>query len=273
MRVVSLIAYLLLLAQAAAPQAPATLPPVPEGPPIYASKEGPILLPNLCAEVDLPALGLTCAESEPCPTFLEFSSVEVLGQVILLAGNLHTTSTTIQSLMLISEDTGATWREAHPRQRGASLESMQFFDFSTGWLSGQTSLGLPRDPFLLVTTNSGRTWRKVDIFAETRVGVIEDFAFQTARRGWLLIDNRGSGEAGKYEFYETQSGGTSWELREISDRIPAAAKPGQRTPSNSARVRVDDKRGLFRVEIRSGNSWREVSTFKLKLADCKPDLD
>lgn len=269
MRVVPFLVYLWFLGQTTAPVPPAT-PPV-EGPPTYASAAGPILLPNLCAEVDLPAFGLTCSESDPCPTYLEFSSVETLGTVMLLAGNLHTTATTLQSILLVSEDGGATWREAHQRLKGSAFEAMQFLDFSTGWLTGQTSLGLPRDPFIMLTTDSGRTWRKVDLYAETRVGVIEDFAFQTAKRGWILVDNRGSGEAGKYELYETQSGGTSWELREISNRIPPSAQPGQRKPSTAARLRVDDKKGLLRIETRAGNAWREVSAFKLRLEDCKPD--
>jgi hypothetical protein len=270
MRVVPILVYLWFLAQTAVPP-PQVTPPVVEGPPTFATVPGGILLPNHCAEVDLPALGLTCSESDPCPTYLEFSSVESLGTVMLLAGNLHTTATTLQSILLVSEDGGADWREAHQRIKGSALESMQFLDFSTGWLTGQTSLGLPRDPFILLTTDSGRSWRKVDLYAETRVGVIEDFAFQTAKRGWILVDNKGSGEAGKYELYETQSGGTSWDLREISNRIPKTAMPGQRTPTTSARVRVDDKKGLLRVETRAGNGWREVSSFKLKLEDCKPD--
>lgn len=274
MRIVRVLAIygMLLLPLLGQETTPAPQVPTPEEPPVFVSAKGPILLPNRCAEVDLAALGLTCGEGEPCETYLEWSDVEVLGNVMVLAGNAHTTSTTIQSLLLVSEDNGATWREAHKRIAGATLDSVQFFDFSTGWLSGQTALGgLPRDPFLLLTTDSGRSWRKVDLFAETRVGVIEDYAFQTARRGWLLVDNKGSGEAGKYEFYETQTGGTSWELKEISDRVPKGAQVGKRPPVESARVRVDDKRGLLRVEVRAGNGWREVSAFKLKLADCKPN--
>lgn len=266
MRVVPILIYLWLLAQA-----PTTQPPAPEAPPVFQSASGPILLPNRCSQVDLPALGLTCSEAEPCQTFLELSSVETLGTVLVLVGNIHTTATTLQSVALVSEDGGSTWRESHPRLRGCALESMQFIDFSTGWLIGQTSLGLPRDPFVLLTTDSGRTWRKVDLFAETRVGVIEYFAFQSAKRGWLLVDNKGSGEAGKYEFYETQTGGSSWELREISNRIPKAAAAGQRPPTTNARIRVDEKKGLLRIDVRAGNGWREVSTFKLKLEDCKPD--
>ncbi len=268
MSIVALFILFLILGQ---DPLPPTKPAVdPTAPALYASNPSGIQIPNQCAEVDLAALGLTCSETEPCPSFLELSGVEAVGPVILAAGNIHTSSTTLQSILLISEDSGATWREAHPRIKASALEAMQFIDFASGWITGQASLGLPRDPFLLLTTDSGRSWRKVELFAETRVGVIEDFAFQSAKKGWLLVDNRGSGEAGKYEFYETQTGGSSWELREISNRIPKGAQPGQRTPSGNARARVDEKKGLYRVELRTGNGWREVSSFKLKLEDCKP---
>ena len=102
------------------------------------------------------------------------------------------------------------------------------------------------------------------------MGVVEDFAFQSAKRGWLLVDNKGGGEGGKYELFETQTGGAGWDLREISNRIPKTAQPGQRAPSTAARVRVDDKKGLLRIDVRNGNAWREVSAFKLQLEDCKP---
>lgn len=253
-----LFAYFWLLAQVA------------DGPRIYKMADGPILIPNLCTEVDLPALGLTCSDTEPCPTYLDIAGVESTGQVLLLAGNLHTQAATLQSLLLISDDGGSTWREAHPRLKASALEGMQFFDFSNGWLAGHTSLALPRDPFILLTTDGGKTWRKSDLFADSRVGVVEDFAFHSAKRGWLLVDNRGSGEGGKYELFETQTGGSGWDLREISSRIPKTAEPGQRPLSTTARVRVDDKKGLLRIDVRNGNAWREVSAFKLQLEDCKP---
>lgn len=245
-------------------------PEVPEGPLIFKSAAGPISLPNRCAELDLSAIGLTCSVDEPCQTFLEVSSLDRTGDSIVVAGNTHTSTNTLDSILLISEDLGATWREAHPRIKTATLESLQFLDFANGWLAGHTSLALPRDPFILLTTDGGRSWRKTDIFIESRVGVIEDFAFQTNKIGWILVDNRGSNDAGKYELYQTQTGGTSWELREISSRVPRIVVSAPRTPSVSARTRVDEKKGLLRVEIRTGNSWREVSTFKVRLDDCKP---
>jgi photosystem II stability/assembly factor-like uncharacterized protein len=269
MSIVGTLILILLLSQTAPP--PAQAPVVETQPAVFLATPAGIVLPNQCAEVDLAALGLTCSEAEPCPSFLELSAVEALGNLLVVTGNVHTSSTTLQSVLLLSEDSGASWREAHPRIKASALESMQFIDFATGWISGQAFLGLPRDPFLLLTTDSGRSWRKVDIYAESRVGVIEGFAFQSTRKGWLLIDNRGSGEAGKYEFYETQTGGSSWELREISSRIPKGAQAEQRSEAAGARLRVDEKKGLYRVELRSGNGWREVSSFKLKLEDCKPN--
>jgi hypothetical protein len=247
-------------------------PPAPEGPPVYQSAKGAILLPNHCAEVDLAALGLTCGEAEPCPTFLEISNVEAVNQVLVLAGNLHTQSNTLQSILLVSEDGGGTWRESHPRIKAGVLQDMQFIDFTNGWLMGHSSLSLPRDPFILITNDAGRSWRKTDLYAESRVGLVEDFAFQSAKRGWLLVDNRGSGEAGRYELFETQNGGGTWDLREIATKIPKTALPGQRTPTATSRVRADDKKGILRVEVRQNNTWKEISAFKLKVEDCKPAL-
>lgn len=245
-------------------------PKPPEGPIFYKSATGPISLPNKCSDLDLGAIGLTCSLDDPCATFLEISSLDRVGDAIIVAGNTHTSTNTLDSILLLSEDLGATWREAHPRLKTSTLESLQFLDFANGWLAGHSSLALPRDPFILLTTDGGRSWRKTDIFLESRVGVIEDFAFQTARNGWLLVDNRGSNDAGKYELYSTQTGGTSWELREISSRVPRTVTAQPRTHSSSARTRVDEKKGLLHVEIRAGNAWRSVATFRVRLDDCKP---
>lgn len=264
--------FFLLLAQQTIPP-PAATPPAaaaPEGPPVYVASKGPILLPNKCHEVDLESLGLTCSEGEPCETFLEFSSAEQNNGVFVLTGNFHTSNATLQSVLLVSEDDGATWREGHPRLKGASLEGMQFIDFSNGWVAGHSSLALPRDPFFLVSNDGGRNWRKVDFYAESRVGLVEDFAFQSARNGWALINNKGSGEAGRYELFATATGGSSWELRMVSDRIPKEAAPGQRPVSQTTRTRGDAKKNTIVLERRNGNAWSPVATFRLKIDDCKP---
>ncbi|MDX2267178.1 MAG: hypothetical protein NW208_03670 [Bryobacter sp.] len=236
---------------------------------VYSSAKGVIALPNKCAEVDLDSLGLTCSEQEPCPTYLEISSAELNNSTIVLAGNLHTPTTTIQSILLFSEDEGATWREAHARLPGATLEAMQFFDFTHGWLSGHSTLGLPRDPFILLTTDGGRAWRKSPLFAESRVGVVEKFNFESARRGWVLVDNKGSGDAGRFELYETTNGGVIWNLKEINDRIPAEAR-ADRQASSVLRVRGDAKQNVLHLERQDAGKWTGLSRFRLRLEDCTP---
>ena len=51
--------------------------------------------------------------------FLELSNVEAAGNKIFLAGNLHTPTTTLYSILLATEDAGKTWIEPHPRIRFA----------------------------------------------------------------------------------------------------------------------------------------------------------
>jgi photosystem II stability/assembly factor-like uncharacterized protein len=245
--------------------------PKPAAEPVYVSAKGPILIPNRCTEVELENYGIHCSEAEPCDTFLDISSAEMNNSVIVLAGNLHNGAATMQSILLVSEDEGATWKEAFRRLPGATLEGIQFIDFNHGWLAGHATISLPRDPFILLTNDGGRNWRKVDLFAESRVGVVENFVFTTARNGWVLVDNKGSGEAGRYELYKTATGGNSWTLSEINDRIPRAAT-AERPPSAAIRVRGEAKRGVLVVERAEGAKWRKVAEFRLKLEDCIPPL-
>ena len=67
-------------------------------------------------------------------------------------------------------------REPHPRIRSSGLDQIQFVDFQNGWISGANLTGAPRDPFLLITTDGGKTWRERPIFEETRVAAIEGFS-------------------------------------------------------------------------------------------------
>ena len=89
---------------------------------------------------------------------------------------------TLYSILLASEDGGKTWTEPHPRIRSSGLDQIQFVDFQNGWISGANLQGAPRDPFLLITTDGGKTWRDRPIFEESRVAAIERFWFDIARQ-------------------------------------------------------------------------------------------
>src|SRR5260370_14333011 len=176
----------------------------------------PMRVPMVCPRDDFQALGLVCAKDEPCPLYVELNAVESTGADLLIAGNIQRSTATISPLLLGSSDGGKTWTEAHPRIRFSSLEQIQFLDFANGWISGALIQTLPRDPFFLVTTDGGKTWRERPLFEETHPGSIESFWFESNKSGTLLL----TPDAGKYEMYETMTGGESWVLKQAATKPP-----------------------------------------------------
>jgi photosystem II stability/assembly factor-like uncharacterized protein len=202
--------------------------------------------------------------------YLDLAGVHAVGQKMFLTGNVHNGASTMASVLLISEDGGASWFEPVERQRAAGLDQVQFYDVETGWVSGQTLGALPRDPFLLLTTDGGKTWRKRPLFGETHIGSIERFHFESRTAGSLIIDRGPSGSEARYERYETMTGGDSWMVREVSAK-PMTVR-GARPPGAAAwRIRADAKLGAHLVERRTGESWSRVSAFLVKAGECKPD--
>src|SRR5438874_7916004 len=86
---------------------------------VLSNNGGPMRVPYACSEDDLQWAGMSCNEDEPCTIYLEFSSIVPNGRKIFVAGNLHSNSATLSSVLLMSEDSGATWKESAPRVRGA----------------------------------------------------------------------------------------------------------------------------------------------------------
>src|SRR5271166_1646783 len=137
----------------------------------------PMHVALVCREDDLQSLGLNCSGDEPCPMYFELSAVEAAGGRIFLAGNIHTSSATVSSILMSSSDNGKTWTEPFDRIRFSTLEQIQFVDFEYGWISGAAIQTLARDPFFLATNDGGKTWKHVPIFDDTHGGSIERFWF------------------------------------------------------------------------------------------------
>jgi photosystem II stability/assembly factor-like uncharacterized protein len=227
-----------------------------------------MLLPFRCTVDDVQWAGLSCSADEPCPVYLELAAVESAAGRIFAAGNIHALDVTLYSVLLASEDAGHTWREAYERIRGASLDRIQFLDAELGWISGQALSPLPQDPFLLVTSDGGKTWRQRVIFTESRVGSIQQFQFSARDSGSLIIDRGPGSEGGRYELYESPNAGESWTMRETSDR-PIRLKPLPAAPSEW-RVRADGPTQSFHLERRQGEHWVSVASFSVKLGACQP---
>jgi photosystem II stability/assembly factor-like uncharacterized protein len=228
--------------------------------------EEPRKLENVCTSADEDAFGLTCTEDDPCAVFLELSSVEPNGSTLFVTGNLHTVNTTMYGLLLETDDGGVTWTEPNKRMRSAALEEIQFADFQHGWISGTKLEPLPRDPFMLATTDGGKTWRQHPLFDETTFGSIQQFWFDSAANGELVLD-RSQGATGRYERYVTMTGGTSWEL-EQTDPKPIRLAKARPKENSSFRLRADG--GSYLVERRTAaGGWEMMASFAIHAGDCK----
>ena len=225
----------------------------------------PMRLAYECEPEVLQAAGLGCNEDNPCQVYLELSGIEAVANKIFLPGNLHTSDTTLSSILLASEDGGSTWTEAHPRMRFSGLDQIQFIDFQNGWISGANLQAAPRDPFFLITTDGGKTWRERPLFEESRVAAIERFWFDSPSHGYLLVDARL--DDGKHELYETRTGGESWATQQAS--ADPIRFPYGRSGESGWRLQPDASTHSYDIEKSEGARWRKIASFLVNIAACK----
>src|SRR6185369_4079769 len=149
------------------------------------------------------------------------------------------------------------------------FDQIQFIDFENGWISGQTTTTLPRDPFFLVSKDAGKSWHKRPVFSEPRVGLVEGFWFSSKTRGAMTIDRLQSADDGmRYELYDTSTGGDSWSLQKISDKPIVLKRPAHE--EGDLRLRPDSSKESYRVEQRAGDKWQTVAMFAIASGECRP---
>lgn len=223
----------------------------------------PMRVALACQQELLQPLGLTCSEDEPCPLYLELSAIGSTGVRVFVAGNIHTNVLTVSSILLGSADGGKTWTEAYERIPYASLEQMQFLGLGNGWISGSVIQTLPRDPFFLLTTDGGKSWKRQPVFEDSHDGSVEKFSFESATSGTAIV----SAEGGKYELLDTMTGGDSWALKQVSS-TPLTL--GRAAAANAGwRLRTDAKSRSYDVESREGNGWQRIASFAVNIGACK----
>jgi len=232
----------------------------------------PMPVPFQCSDEDIRWAGMSCLEDAPCPVYLEIASVEAVGNRILAVGNIHGDAVTLYSVLLSSDDGGLTWREAHERIRGAGLDHIEHLGAGTAWIGGQVLFPLTQDPFLLISTDGGETWKQREILSEeseSRFGWIQEFYFTTRDRGTLILD-RGAGGGGgqRYALYESSNGGETWAVKQESRKPIAWKRPP--APAPDWRVRPDAGTKSFLVEHRVGTRWNAVGAFLVRLDSCRP---
>ncbi|MDR3717746.1 MAG: hypothetical protein P4K98_03020 [Bryobacteraceae bacterium] len=252
-----------LLAQTP-PVAPLETVPPPPPKTVYRYQGKPIALQAQCGEAEIADYGMSCSPDEPCPVYLELSAADSAGSKLLVAGNFHADTSTLWSVLLLSEDSGQSWTEPFDRLRGVALDQVQFPDFVTGFVSGRTAGALSKDPFLLRTSDGGKSWSRLPILEDGAVGLIERFHFDSAARGVAQVD-RGRAGAGRYATLDTQSGGDSWVIRESSAVQPVRTS-GETVPP--IRIAADAKSNSFRVERHENGAWQTVAAFSVAAGSC-----
>lgn len=230
----------------------------------------PLVLPFDCASDEVANYPLSCAAGDSCEISIELNSVTSVREKVFVVGEFHDGSRTLASFVLRSTDGGRGWDEVHDRMPGVSLSRLYFHDERNGWATGQELSIPPRDPFFLLTTDGGENWRRRDIYPEPEVGVIEEYWFDDAMSGGLLIDRMQAADAGRrYERYETMTGGASWMIREASPtpiRVRNVLPVG---PDTGWRLTNDADRGAWQVEQRQPGGWATVAEFSTMVAICR----
>lgn len=245
--------------------------PAAPAPVVLQNNGKPILVPFECTDEDIHAAGLSCSDDEPCGVFLELTAAAAsAGGRIFALGNIHTEAVTLYSVLLSSGDGGQTWTEAYDRVRSAGLDRIQFAGPEKGWISGEELSPLPQNPFLLVTTDGGKTWRQRQILNdadENRFGTVQQFAFSVDNLGSLIVD-RGLGSDERYVLYDSPDGGDTWQIKQES-RKPLALKVPPAVPADW-RIHVDAASKAFQIEKRQGERWNSIASFLVRLNPCKP---
>lgn len=226
----------------------------------------PTRFPFACGEEDLQWAGMDCPEDQPCPVYLELSAIAASGGKLFISGDLHTTSATLNSVLLMSADEGLSWKEPAMRARGEALDQLQFLDATHGWAAGETQNPLPRDPFFLITTDGGNSWRRSPVGEEGGGGSILSFHFDSPQHGDLVVDAGGTAPGGRYVSYESRTGGDSWTLRGNGNQLPRARTASPE--SSDWRIEAGRDGKVWQIEKRAGGQWPSVAAFLIEVASC-----
>jgi hypothetical protein len=224
----------------------------------------PVHVDYTCTQEDMDSFGLTCSEDQPCAVFFEVSAVDSFGSHIFVAGDIHTATTTMFGVLLSTDDGGATWTEAISRPRSTAFEQFQIID-SHAWLSGQRVEPLPKDPFLMLTTDGGKSWRERPLFEETRFGAIAEFWFDSPESGELVFDDS-VGKATNQELYGTKTGGESWEIKQKSTRPLHLASA---RPNATWKISAPTGSTTYLIDHIVNGQKQTVARFLIHIGDCK----
>lgn len=230
--------------------------------PLFA--QPPVHVSYTCPQEDTDSFGLSCSEDQPCPIFFEVSAVDSFGPNVFVAGDIHTATITLYGVLLSTDDNGASWSEAIPRRRATAFDQLQIIG-NNGWLSGHSVEPLSKDPFFLLTTDGGKSWRERPLFEESRFGSIAQFWFASPTEGQLIFDDS-VGKEIHQELHTTMTGGEGWDVKEKSTTTLHL-----QTPNRSANWIAAAASGSphYILERNTVGRKEPFARFLIHIGDCK----
>ncbi|HZL57059.1 MAG TPA: hypothetical protein VFC21_08265 [Bryobacteraceae bacterium] len=233
------------------------------------AQQEPVRIAYGCPADELQNAGLLCTEDEPCPIYLEINAITAAGKRILIAGDIHATAATLSSVLLSSEDGGLTWKEPAARITGTALDQVQALDADHAWAAGETQYPLTRDPYFLITTDGGASWRRRDVTEDGGPGSVLRFWFDSDQHGELIVDGGRSAPGGRYSAYESETGGESWMIRSTTDQLPKLRRAAALTDNSDYRVQAMPGGKAYAIEKRTGETWQPIALMPIEIANCK----
>lgn len=224
----------------------------------------PMRVAYACPEEELQFAGMSCSDDQPCTIYLELSAVAAMGGRILVAGDLHGTSATLASILLLSDDGGASWKETAGRIRGAALDQLEWLDAKSAWAGGEMQYPLARGAFFLMTADGGSSWHRQAVADDDSPGSLLRFWFDSAKHGEAIVDGGVAATGGRYLAYDSETGGESWSLAGQGASLPKLrhTPPGEENPEWRLAASKDGK--AFEVEQRA----KTVASFLIEAARC-----
>jgi len=173
---------------------------------------------------------------------LSVDSVAQLDDKVLLIGGSYSTTASMRSVLLRSDDAGRTWHDAGFWLTGSATGDIFVLDAQHAWAVVSWMVESWGAPFVVFrTTDGGKTWQRArqNLPIDKNIGVANDFGicFASPNDGvaWL------SGTTGIRYHYLTTDGGMTWRLVHhvvLSDRDDLPDPPRWEYDDGSTRILV-----------------------------------
>ncbi|MDX2147687.1 MAG: hypothetical protein SFZ23_09215 [Planctomycetota bacterium] len=189
----------------------------------FAGNIGPGYFPNVTDDVPLyqtldGGATWTPVTTIEGPAIVGLCAMEVVREEFINAGNLQTRTRIVgvgrvggPSVLIFSDDLGATWKQIDLTPHGAMAFDVHFFDFNHGVVASATTTDVTQSRALILTTSdAGKTWTKA--FESTRPYELTwKIAFPTRDIGYVTIQSYNPDPAASQRFVaKTTDAGKTW---------------------------------------------------------------